>query len=134
MTYETATATCNVNYWQTPLIISKSIPQEEFITAQDVINAGCNAFNIKKLDLFSGCRKRKLVTARDIIMYVIRMKVKVLDKKGERIKISFKAIGDLFNRDHTSALHAIRKIYNDLSIPAYRQETNELIMSVIKYL
>lgn len=134
MTYETATATCNVNYWVMPITVGRRMNSEDFITAQDVINAGCSAFEVTKSQLVSGLRKRELVMFRDVIMYVMRMKVKIRNKKGERVKIPFKAIGRLFNRDHTSVMHAINKINDDLTVPAYRQERNELIMSVIKYL
>lgn len=134
MTYETATATCNVNYWVMPITVGKRMNPEQFITAQDVINAGCSAFGVTKLQLVSGLRKRDLVMFRDIIMYVMRKHVKVRNKKGNTIPIPFKMIGNLFDRDHSSAMHAVEKIKNDLTVPAYRQETNELIMSVIKYL
>lgn len=118
MTYELATATCAVNYWVAPIrIMDEATPLR-------IINATCLAFDVTQLELISTNRKRKLVRARFICMYVMKKK----------LQLSLKKIGWLFNRDHTTVMWAIKKIDDDLSVPAYRQETNELINAVIKYL
>lgn len=134
MTYEFETATCKVNFWHEPLVMHKAITPDNFLTLQDVLNAGCEAFNVTRLQLISKDRKKELVRARYVTMYVMRLKVKVRNKRDKLKEISLKAIGRLFNRDHTTVLHGIDVIDDDLSVPAYRQETNELINSVIKYL
>jgi chromosomal replication initiation ATPase DnaA len=57
-------------------------------------------------------------------MYVMKMK----------LKISLKQIGRYFGKDHTTVIHAIRKIDNELSIAAYRAEIKQLINAVIELL
>jgi chromosomal replication initiator protein len=116
--YETITATCNVNYWVMPITLQK------VITAQSIIDATCTAFEINKVALLSRKRSRNLVKARFICMHIL----------SEKLKISLSKIGDLFHRHHTTVIYALAKIKNDLSVPAYRQETNELIKNVIKFL
>lgn len=133
--YTTPTQTLDINFWITPVVANReSNTEKRFITAQDVINATCRAFDVLKSALISKSRKKELVRSRYICMHVMRENVKVLDKKKHLKQISFKQIGSYFERDHTTVIHAIDTIENDLSVPAYRFEVNQKINEVINLL
>jgi len=57
-------------------------------------------FGLEQADLISKSRSRPLTTARHIAMYLLR----------ELTGLSLIKIGDMFERDHTTALHGIKKI------------------------
>lgn len=71
------------------------------ITPKKIINIVSNYFEVKIEDLIGSCRRKELVTPRQIIMFIMR----------EEIKASFPSIGqELGGRDHTTAIHACNKI------------------------
>jgi chromosomal replication initiator protein len=57
-------------------------------------------FALSMDDLLSKSRSRPLTTARHVAMYLLR----------ELTGLSLIKIGELFNRDHTTVLHGIKKI------------------------
>ena len=57
-------------------------------------------FGLELADLVSKSRSRPMTTARHVAMYLLR----------ELTGLSLIKIGDLFERDHTTALHGIKKI------------------------
>jgi chromosomal replication initiator protein len=57
-------------------------------------------FSLTEADLISKSRSRPLTTARHIAMYLLR----------ELTGLSLIKIGEMFDRDHTTALHGIKKI------------------------
>lgn len=130
--YYTPTATISVNYWKEPLKLNKHIKEDEFLTPQDIINAACRGFNVTPLQITSKTRKRYIVIVRDIIIYIIRLKVRVRDKKNKLREMSLKEIGRLFNRDHTTILTAIGRVKNDLSLMHTRQQMNEDLRMVME--
>jgi len=78
--------------------------QKKSLTSKDIILAVANFYDIKLEDLLGKCREKKLVTPRQISMFLLR----------EEIKSSFPTIGqELGGRDHTTAMHAVGKIRND---------------------
>lgn len=74
------------------------------ITDIEILEKGISHFNISENDLKGICRLRKIVIARQIIMYAIRMKVD---------NSALKRIGKLFNRDHSTVIHGIETV-NDM--------------------
>jgi chromosomal replication initiation ATPase DnaA len=62
--------------------------------------------NLKTQDLSGLCRLAQIVTARHVAMWFLK----------NNTPFSYKAIGEIFNRDHSTALHAYRKIENLLEI------------------
>ena len=63
-------------------------------------------FNISIKDIFSSSRKQEIVSARQIAIYLI----------SQNLSIPLSAIGNFFNRDHTTIMNAKNKIENDLKI------------------
>ncbi len=71
------------------------------IKIEDIQQVVCKHYNVSKADLLSPCRSRTLVRPRQIAMYL----AKVMTPR------SLPEIGKRFGgRDHTTVLHAVRKI------------------------
>lgn len=80
-------------------IISHDEPRP--ITPEMILRTTCNIFGFALEDLTGPSRRRPLVTARQIAMYVIR----------QMTSYSYPAIGEHFGgRDHTTVIHAVDKI------------------------
>jgi len=81
-----------------------STPQHT-VTTKKVIQIVANHFDINIVDLIGTCRRKELVTPRQITMYLLR----------EEIKCSFPTIGqEMGGKDHTTAMHAVNKIIKTL--------------------
>lgn len=71
------------------------------VAPQDVIKAVANHYHVKQTALKGKRRVQSLVTARHVAMYLLK----------EELQLPLTEIGRWFsNRDHTTALHATRKI------------------------
>jgi chromosomal replication initiator protein len=70
------------------------------ITAPLILEETALYFGLDQEDLLSKSRSRPLTTARHVSMYLLR----------ELTGLSLIKIGEYFNRDHTTALHGIKKI------------------------
>ena len=72
------------------------------ITVDSIVNDVCQEYGVNFLDLITPCRKRELIEPRHVIMYVLKT-FKLL---------SFEQIGQLFNRDHSTVVHARKAVEN----------------------
>lgn len=70
------------------------------ITMRDIEMAVCARFNLGRDELKQHTRSRRIVRPRQIAMYLAR----------EMTNLSYPRIGRYFDRDHTTALHANRRI------------------------
>lgn len=71
------------------------------IKIEDIQQVVCKHYNVSKADLLSPCRSRTLVRPRQIAMYLSKvMTPRSLPEIGKRFG----------GRDHTTVLHAVRKI------------------------
>jgi chromosomal replication initiator protein len=70
------------------------------ITAPVILEETASYFGLNQEELVSKSRSRPLTTARHVSMYLMR----------ELTGLSLIKIGEHFNRDHTTALHGIKKI------------------------
>ncbi len=78
--------------------------QKRSLTSKDIIQTVANFYDVTIDDITGKSREKKLVTPRQIIMFLMR----------HEIKSSFPTIGgELGGRDHTTAMHAVGKIQND---------------------
>lgn len=71
-------------------------------TAKDVIDKILSMYDMDMVTMKSATRRREVVFVRHLTMYWIRRKTGA----------SLKYIGEIFNRDHTSVIHAIQTIEN----------------------
>lgn len=116
--YAAPTLTMDYNYWLIPVMVRRKI------TPQDIIRAGSEAFDFSIERLVSPTRKKDVVRVRNICMYIMRKKY----------ELTLHAIGKLFNRDHTSVIHAIRSVDIELSLMHTRQQMNsdlKIVMELI---
>lgn len=67
---------------------------------QDLIELVCSVFGVSKEEIYSTSRQQNLALARQVAMYCCR----------EFLNLSFPATAKLFNRDHTTVMHAWKKI------------------------
>jgi len=89
------------------VIKDQIIQKQDNITLDDVVEAVAREFNVKISDIKSQKRKRVLVTARRIAIYLSR----------ELTTSSMPQIAVYFGkRDHTSISHAIKKVTKDMEV------------------
>lgn len=80
-------------------------PKQQPVTPKKIVLIVTNFFEINPKDLTAHSRKKELVMARQIAMYLMR----------KEINYSFPAIGEILGgRDHTTAIHAFGKIEEEL--------------------
>lgn len=78
--------------------------QKKSLTPKDILHTVAHFYDVAIDDILGASREKKLVTPRQIIMFLMR----------EEIKSSFPTIGEeLGGRDHTTAMHAVDKIKTD---------------------
>ena len=90
------------------LITTLETPQE---TIDRIINDVSQRSGIKKEKILSRNRRKEIVAARFACMYLLR----------KEAFMTFAAIGRVFDRDHSTAMHALRTVENLL-------ETNDYLM------
>jgi len=96
-------------------IIGSSKPRT--ITVKEIMDVTAETFGISVEELVGPSRRRPLVAARQICMYVVREMLP---------DTSFPAIAREFgDRDHTTVMHAVKKIKGlmDKRLPVYEQTT-----------
>lgn len=103
-------------------------PQSEVkidtVQMYDIVDLCCQYFGVTRTEIFSHYRGKEVNKARQIAIYLIYAE----DKNG----ISLKDIGDFFNRDHSTVIHARNRckdaldtrmdIYKDLLILSPKAE------------
>ena len=98
-----------------PLILQRSVKVQTLETPQEtidrIINDVCQRSGIEKEKILSRSRKKEIVAARFACMYLLR----------KEAFMTFAAIGRVFDRDHSTAMHALRTVENLL-------ETNDYLM------
>ena len=84
-----------LNYWARPAI--KLEQNTEYIIEQV-----CNHYGITEIQLRSRCRIRKFVDARNVLMYIFKI----------NLRMTYQDIGAMFNKHHATIIHAINKVEN----------------------
>lgn len=92
--------------------------QTKSITAKEIIEAVAKFYNITYKEIIGESRKKELVWPRQISIYLIR----------EELNASYPSIGnELGGRDHTTAMHAYNKIYQEI-----KEKGNEKIKQEVE--
>lgn len=92
--------------------------QTKSLTPKEIIEAVAKFYNISYKDIISSGRKKELVWPRQISIFLIR----------EELNTSYPTIGnELGGRDHTTAMHAYNKIYQEV-----KEKGNEKIKQEIE--
>ncbi|MDR0285793.1 MAG: chromosomal replication initiation protein, partial [Propionibacteriaceae bacterium] len=101
----TAFASLNGQPVDLPLaeIVLKDLIPDDFdhpVTAPDIMTITAGYFNLAVTDLTGPTRTANIALARQVAMYLCR----------DLTELSLPKIGALFDRDHTTVMHAFRKI------------------------
>jgi chromosomal replication initiator protein len=75
--------------------------------ASDILNTVSNYYGVTINELKGKCRKRRIVKPRQVIMFLSRTKARMV----------LSDIGEVMNRDHTTVIHSITCIQNDITHP-----------------
>ena len=75
--------------------------------ASDIINTVSKYYGVTINELKGKCRKRRIVKPRQVIMFLLRTKARMV----------LSDIGEVMNRDHTTVIHSITCIQNDITHP-----------------
>ncbi len=88
------------------ILASGSASTKRSITPKHIINTVATFYDVELDELSGKSREQRLAFPRQIIMYLLR----------EELKYSFPAIGqELGGRDHTTAIHAVEKINQEIN-------------------
>ncbi len=87
-----------------------------------IINAVCAHFKISSVDLCGSSRKAKLVTARQMTMYLLR----------RELGLPLEAIGHLIGgRDHSTVIYSVEKFQGEIAINQFKNDEVLRVTSVI---
>jgi chromosomal replication initiator protein len=75
--------------------------------ASDILNTVSNYYGVTINEIKGKCRKRRIVKPRQVIMFLLRTKARMV----------LSDIGEVMNRDHTTVIHSITCIQNDITHP-----------------
>lgn len=89
----------------------------DIITIDHIVQTTCEYFHVKREDLVSKKKKKEIVIPRQICMYLI------CDILGESLPLT--SIGEYFDRDHTTVMHARDKISEEI-------RTNDITAAQVK--
>ncbi len=86
-------------------LIKNNIKPKKNVAIKDVVKAIADFYNIEEAIVYEKTRRKEIVKARQMIMYVLR----------EDFNVSYPLIGQkLGGKDHTTVIHSFEKIKNDL--------------------
>ena len=106
-----------MNYWSMPSLRERQKAMKEKINYVDnIIKEICKYYSLTQDQVKGKSRKREIVKARFIAIYIIRTETD--------FKLS--AIGRIFNRDHSTILHSIRIINDTLTLKYDTDISDEL--------
>ncbi|MCF6276998.1 MAG: chromosomal replication initiator protein DnaA [Candidatus Magasanikbacteria bacterium] len=96
----------------------KKVNVKTNLTPRRLIDAVTEFYNISPTDILNKSRARHISFPRQIIMYLMRIE----------LSMSYPAIGnEMGGRDHTTAMHAYKKIYKKVDMDEKLQQEIELI-------
>ena len=103
-------------------VLQEIIGSQSNLNGEAIRNFIGNQFNIRVEELKSRSRKRSVAFPRQVGMYLTR---KFTD-------ISLAEIGDLYNRDHSTVLHAIRVVTRDMTRNSSTKEQIEILSNKLQ--
>jgi len=95
----------------------------QIVISEEIIQTIANYYDMYPKQIKGKCRKREFVKARFLAMYIIR----------HETGFTLKYIGEMFGRDHTSVVHAIKMINNALGVK-YDNEIKDDYKSIMQLL
>ncbi|MDD3808290.1 MAG: helix-turn-helix domain-containing protein [Candidatus Pacebacteria bacterium] len=91
---------------------------------QDVLKVISSFYDIPVEKIKGDSRRKDLVKARQVCMYILR----------ELVKLSYPAIGEFFNnKDHTTVMHSCKKIEKEIVKDSVLNSEVESLIEKISY-
>ncbi len=104
-------------------LIKNNIKPKKNISIKDVVKIISDYYNIDEASVYEKTRRKEIVCARQMIMYILR----------EDFSVSYPLIGQkLGGKDHTTVIHSFSKIKNDLKTNSQLVEDLEQIRLLFK--
>ncbi len=99
-------------------ILKNSIKPKKTVAVKDVVKIVSDHYNIEEASIYDKTRRKEIVRARQLIMYILR----------EDFNVSYPLIGQkLGGKDHTTVIHSYLKIKEDLkNDPQLLQELEQV--------
>lgn len=105
------------------LLASLAVSPVKISSPRKIIQAVSDFYDLREKEIFEENRKKEVVKPRQIIMFLLR----------EDLKYSFPAIGRFFKgKDHTTAIHAFRKIQREVQLDEDLAEQISLIRKKVQ--
>lgn len=99
-----------------------TLTPKRVINFKKIVQGVIDFYDLKEKDLMSSSRKKEIVKPRQVIMYLLR----------EELKASFPFIGrKLGDKDHTTVIHAYKKISSEIKLNDGLQEEITLLKQKI---
>lgn len=92
------------------------------LTPEYIVEYCSNFYNIDPTKLYSTSQKKDICNVRQIAFYLCK----------EILDLSYPRIGQVFNKDHTTVMHGIKKIEKSIESDASLKETVEMLIKDIK--
>ena len=104
-------------------LIKNNLRPKKNVSIKDVVRIISNFYNIEEQSLYEKTRRKEIVRARQLAMYVLR----------EDFNVSYPLIGQkLGGKDHTTVIHSCAKIKNEVKTDALLMQELEQIRSIFK--
>lgn len=99
-------------------LLKNNIRPKKNVSIKDVVKTVSNYYNLEEAVLYEKTRRKEIVKARQVVMYLLR----------EDFNVSYPLIGQkLGGKDHTTVIHSYLKIKEDLkSDPQLLQEIEQI--------
>ncbi len=97
-------------------------PKKEPIKIEQIISEVARNYSIQETDILSRRKTANIALARQVAMYIAK----------ETTELSYKSIGESFNKDHTTVLYACREIEKKIKQDPFEKEIIEEIIKNIK--
>ncbi|MCU0653269.1 MAG: chromosomal replication initiator protein DnaA [Candidatus Pacebacteria bacterium] len=102
--------------------VLSSVNPKKTVNLKKIIQEAVNFYDLKEKDIMSDSRKKEIVKPRQIVMYLLR----------EELNASFPFIGrKMGNKDHTTVMHAYKKISSEIKTNEDFQEEINLLKQKI---
>jgi len=110
-----------MNYWAAPELLGRLKISRKKLSKESILAAVCKDFEMDLEEITARGRAAQYLEPRHITCYLLR----------EYARMHFKEIGDLFNRDHTTIIHAVRAVKDRMDTePDYKARVQRLINKI----
>ena len=104
-------------------LIKNNIKPKKNVVIKDIVKMVENYYNLEESSIYEKTRKKEIVKARQIVMYLLR----------EDFNVSYPLIGQkLGGKDHTTVIHSFLKIKGDIKNDAQLLQELEQIRALFK--